>query len=321
MDWKRIFDSLGLNGTWWQWRIARWREQWEAGRTRAENAAYRFRMCSNCGGLMDRDTAVCTRCGAALENWRKVQMRRAAGMLIPEGLTVSYLLMAANIIVMGVIAMAHGFSQVFQPSGTVLAFSGALAPEFIWAEGEWWRLLSYAFLHGGLLHIFFNIMSLSQVGPVCENEIGRARFISLYVLSALAGAGADLLWHHWFGSRPLVVGASGAIFGLIGFGLTYNFIYGGREGRRTSRIYFQWAVMSFAIGFMPGMHIDNVCHLGGFLMGALLGVIIQRDLQKGGRLRILWNIVATLSVAAIATALTLAAIAAVRFHNQFGNFQ
>lgn len=305
MNWKKIFDSLGLNGTWWQWRIHRAQERWAASRaslsTRTSNATYQHRLCRICGGLMEQSAATCTRCGAPLENWRTVQLRRAAGMLVPVGLTVSYLLMAANIIVIAAQLMAVGWGNLFNPDPLLLYLNGALVPELV-AGGEFWRLLAYAFLHGGLLHIFFNTFSLSQVGPISENEIGRSRFLVVYTLAALGGAAADLVWHHFFGTRPLVVGASGAVFGLIGFGLTYNYFYGSPAGRSNSGMYLQWAVYSFACGFlMPA--VDNVCHAGGFLVGMVLGFIIERDLRHGDKFSLVWRVLAVLCVIALLTTL------------------
>lgn len=307
MDWKKVFDALGLSGTWWQWRLRRWQERWEEFRaglgTRAANVGYEHKICHACGGLVDRDTMRCPRCGASLENWRKVQVRRAFGMIVPGGLTVSYLLMAVNLTVMLAFLLRFGGMNILSASGHDLARSGALLPDLVRA-GDWWRLLTYAFLHGGFLHIGFNLSALSQVGPVTENEIGRSRFWVLYVLCALGGAAADCLWHAQFGTRPLIVGASGAIFGLIGFGLTYNYLYGGRQGRAYAGTYLQWALYGFAFGFLPG--IDNVCHAGGFITGALLGILIERDLRHGDKFGPIWRGLATVLALATAAAFVMA---------------
>lgn len=312
MDWKSFFDALGLNGTRWQWKILKLQERWADFRagtgTRAANAGYQHRLCRACGGLADRETTVCPRCGAKLENWRRVQIRRAAGMIVPEGFTISYLLVALNVAAMAAVMIRFGFSSLLSPHPYVLGMSGGLMPELV-AHGQWWRLISYAFLHGGLLHILFNMSALSQVGPVTESEIGRPRFWVLYVLCALAGALADVVWHAQFGTRPLVVGASGAIFGLIGFGLTYNYFHGGHAGRVNTGVYLQWALFGFAFGFIVG-GIDNVCHAGGFIAGAILGWVINRDLRHGDRFTWVWNGLAGLAALATLTALALAALSA-----------
>ena len=311
MDWKKIFDSVGLNGTWWQWRILKFQERWNDwrtdARTRASNVAYEHRICRKCGGLIHRDTSVCPRCGAKLEHWRAAQVRRAFGLFLPGGFAASHAIIAANIAIMAAVMLRFGGMNLLSADVLALVQSGALVPQFVGA-GEWWRIITYAFLHGGLLHIGFNMSSLTQVGPITENEIGRSRFWVLYFLCAIGGAGADIFWHAHFHNRPLVVGASGAIFGLIGFGLTFNHFYGGPTGRANSKIYLQWAVYSFAFGFiMP--HVDNVCHLGGFLTGAVLGFIIERDMRAGDRFGWLWR-----TLAILALILTIAAFAIVAFH-------
>jgi rhomboid protease GluP len=317
MDWKKIFDSLGLSGTWWQWRILRWQEKWQnfrdGLRTRAENVGYEHRLCANCFGLIDRDTTICPRCGAKLENFRRVQMRRAAGMIVPENFTVSYLLIALNVAILAAFMIRFGGLKLFGADTRDLARAGALMPALV-LNGEWWRVITYAFLHGGFLHIFFNMSSLSQLGPITENEIGRSRFLVVYLLCAVGGATADMVWNAYFGTRPLVVGASGAIFGLIGFGLAFNYATGGYRGRETSRTYLQWAIYSFAYAFaIP--NVDNVCHGGGFITGALLGLLIAHDLRLGDRFRTVWRIAAALC--AIATLAAFAMVITQKSHTFF----
>jgi len=315
MDWKKFFDSIGMDGTRWQWKMIKLQERWESfrssGGTRASNATYQHRLCGACGGLIDRDSTLCPRCGAKLEHWRRVQIRRAAGMIIPGGLTLSYLLVAVNLVALLAFLIRFGFSNLLQPNGLFLGMAGGLMPDLV-AQGEWWRLVSYAFLHAGILHILFNMSALSQVGPVTENEIGRARFWVVYFLCAISGALADVLWHAQFHSRPLVVGASGAIFGLIGFGLTYNHFHGGHAGRMNSRVYLQWAVYGFAFGFIVG-GIDNVCHAGGFIAGAFLGWFINLELRHGDRFSRFWNLLATICGLIVIVALVMAAIQSFRY--------
>ena len=296
MDWRRILEALGISTTWWSWRLRRWRERWsEAGArvgTQTSNAAYQHKLCPNCGGLVDRDTTECPRCQTKLGNWRVNQARRAAGMLTPGAFSAANAVIALNVAVMAAMMIRYGGVSILQPDVLALVRAGALAPDLVRA-GEWWRIITYAFLHGGLLHIGFNLYSLTQVGPITEREIGRARFIVLYLLAAIGGAGADIAWHAMFGTRPLVVGASGAVFGLIGFGITYNHFSGGRRGRHESRVYLQWALYSFAFGFaMQG--VDNVCHAGGFIAGAALGWLIERSLRAGDRWDFAWRIAAIL---------------------------
>lgn len=296
MDWKRIFDAIGLNGTWWQWRIHRLGERLDAIRsgaaTRGEQIAYQHRLCDRCGGLIDRDTTICPRCGEELRHWRTAQWQRAAGLLMPMGPNVTVLLVVANILVLFVQAVLFGIGGAIMGDGQASYVMGALMTELV-AYGQPWRVITYAYLHGNLLHILFNLASLQQLGPLTEREIGRARFFVVYSLGALGGAIADVVWARYTGVARHAVGASGAIFGLIGFGLTFNYFYGGASGRRDSRIYLQWAIYSFAFGLVLDV-VDNVCHTGGFIAGALMGFLVERDLRSGDRLRWLWLLLSAL---------------------------
>lgn len=287
---------MGLNGTWWQWRIVRMRTRWEQLREtaalRREQVGYQHRICGTCKGLIDRDARVCPRCGARLGHWRVSQLRRAATLLMPAGPDFTTVLIVANLLALFIQAGVFGLRGALLGDGHASYRMGALMTELI-PYGQYWRLITYAYLHGNLLHILFNLAALRQLGPITEQEVGRARFFVLYTLSALGGAVADVFWADITGTARHAVGASGAVFGLIGFGLTFHYFSGGVAGRSNSRIYLQWAVYNFAFGLMLSM-VDNVCHAGGFIAGALLGFVLERDVRRGSRLNLLWNVLSAI---------------------------
>jgi membrane associated rhomboid family serine protease len=129
------------------------------------------------------------------------------------------------------------------------------------AQGQYYRLLTSAFLHAGILHILFNMFALAQIGPVLENALGRARYLALYLLSALGGSVAAFLLAP--PNQPSV-GASGAIFGL--FGAYYVVVR--RLGGETGPIVVL-LVLNLAITFSVP-NIDWRAHLGGLVTGAVL---------------------------------------------------
>jgi membrane associated rhomboid family serine protease len=129
------------------------------------------------------------------------------------------------------------------------------------AQGEYYRLITSAFLHAGVLHILFNMFALAQIGPILENTLGRARYLALYLLSALGGSVAAYLLAP--PGQPSV-GASGAIFGL--FGAYYVVVR--RLGGETSQIVVLLAI-NLAITFTVP-NIDWRAHLGGLATGAAL---------------------------------------------------
>ena len=131
--------------------------------------------------------------------------------------------------------------------------------------GEGYRLLTAAFLHGGLLHLLFNMYALWLFGPPLEQAFGRARFLGVYLLSALGGS--TLSYAFAFPAQASL-GASGAIFGLFGAYL----VVARHLGRDTSML-LVLLVLNGVLGFLVP-RIDWRAHLGGFLIGALLALVL-----------------------------------------------
>lgn len=159
----------------------------------------------------------------------------------------------------------------FQPAFPVLAVLGAKINERI-ADGELWRLLTAVFLHANLIHIFFNGYALSVLGPETERFYGHGRFLALYLLSGIGGSIASYAL-----SPAPAVGASGAIFGLIGgLGVFYylNRRVLGEFGQNQVRGIVAIAIINLLIGFAAQGVIDNWGHLGGLLSGIVIGVAL-----------------------------------------------
>lgn len=137
------------------------------------------------------------------------------------------------------------------------------------ADGELWRLLTSVFLHAGLLHLAFNMLVLIMIGPALEAILGHLRFVVLYVLSAIGGA---VFSYALSAPLSLSVGASGAIFGLMG-GLVV-------AGRKLSIDITQVAVLiaiNLVISFLPGVGIDWRAHVGGLVTGAVTGAVLAHS--------------------------------------------
>jgi rhomboid protease GluP len=143
---------------------------------------------------------------------------------------------------------------------------GALARERV-AAGEYWRLLTAPWLHGGTEHLVGNGIALYILGMVCEAAFGPAQFVVLYVLSGLAGSIVSVMV-----SAGPSVGASGAIFGLQGAAIVL--LRRERErlllrDRRVGFVLLIWAIYTIA-GGLTDPFIDNGAHIGGALGGALI---------------------------------------------------
>ena len=144
---------------------------------------------------------------------------------------------------------------------------------------EPWRMLTTALVHGSVLHVLLNMYTLWILGQILEPMLGRARFLSLYLLSGLAGSLGVLFLAN--PGQP-VVGASGAIFGLMGAFLVIQRRLGGSSTQLLILV-----GINLVIGFLPGLNIAWQAHVGGLIGGAVLGLIFaqtrrpaQKSLQK-----------------------------------------
>jgi rhomboid protease GluP len=173
-----------------------------------------------------------------------------------------YLLVAA----VGTIDGASFGAGLVQQPGSVLAL-GALIPALV-AEGEAWRLVTSVFLHSGFAHLALNMISLYFLGSFAEVQFGRWRFLALYFLSGIAG-GLALLY---FGSYTApAVGASGAIFGLLGGVFGYAIRQGmfSLQNPVISQLLFLTAINLLLGATIP--NVSNTAHIGGLLGGLAYG--------------------------------------------------
>lgn len=287
MNWKDFFDSLGMNGTKWQWRIMRWEDAWKDRKTTAKQkrgqVTYRHKFCS-CGALLDREERTCPHCGKRAPSWRAQVVQRAVGLVIPSALAVSSTLLIANTAMYLLVVAIAGGQALIAPPVNVLADLGGLVLGRL-PDGAYGLLITYGYLHFGLIHFGFNMLVLSQVGPMLEQEIGKARFFTLYTLALIGGGLA-----RYFVSGPvntIVVGASGALFGLIGFGISYAHFVGGHAAHELRNFFVRWAIYGFLFGHFVGA--DNVAHFGGFIVGAALGFLVERERVNRDRFTPVWG--------------------------------
>jgi rhomboid protease GluP len=188
---------------------------------------------------------------------------------------------------------------VTQP--TTVLDDGALIPALV-AEGQAWRLVSSVFLHSGFVHLGLNMLSLYFLGSFVEVTFGRGRFLALYALSGLSGGIAYL---YFGGFDSPAVGASGAIFGLLGGVLGYAL-------RRGS---FSWQnpvirqlLILLAINLWIGLSIPNVsntAHMGGLAGGFVFGYLVAPSVYSRKTLRALSPVLIVLGIEALLLAVWL----------------
>jgi rhomboid protease GluP len=139
---------------------------------------------------------------------------------------------------------------------------------------RWWTLVSANYLHGGLLHIFFNMFALRQLAPLAIREYGNYRFFIIYTLGGIGG-----FWVSYLFGVTLTIGASAAIFGLVGSILYYAKSRGGPYGQVLYRQIGTWVIFLFIFGFVvPG--INNFGHAGGLVAGIGLGILLGYQDKK-----------------------------------------
>lgn len=175
------------------------------------------------------------------------------------------------------IAMVATGTSAFNPSvESLIRWGASFGPRTL--NGEWWRLLSAAFVHVGVLHLLLNGFCLFQLGTIAEALLGSRRFVAVYLLSALGGSLLGL------GIHPMTVsaGASGAIFGVAGalFAL-YRRNVGGTfpSLQKSLRSIVPFILYNLMFGLQPG--IDNAAHVGGLVTGLLLGAVLPLPVAPG----------------------------------------
>ena len=270
---KSFLEKLGINTTRLQWRLYQWEQKWSRLRSGGSMPAslqwmrYKHKLCLKCGALADREDKVCHKCNARLPSLTAYRVFRLAGLVTPAsamGTVMAFLLVIAVNFVLTL--LMQGGSG---PTTDTAHVFGAWYATMSVLSRDGWRALAFGLTHAGILHFAFNTFALSQVGPVIEEHIGRVRMLVLITVTQLSAAVATSFWYGAMGNSGVVtVGASGWLFGLIGFGITY-FRGGGSAGAYRSFL-IRWAIYGFVFGLLMGA--NNAAHAGGLAAGLLLGL-------------------------------------------------
>ena len=178
------------------------------------------------------------------------------------------------------------FRGMTEDAGFLLENGASYAP-YILERGEYYRLFTSMFLHFGFEHLMNNMLMLLVIGWNLERELGKIRFLLIYLLSGLCGNVLSLWWDVHTGSYAVAAGASGAVFGIIGALLYVAIRNHGRVGNVTGRGLLFMAVMSLYYGF-TSEGVDNFAHIGGLLSGFLLAVLLYWN-TKRKRSGNVWN--------------------------------
>ena len=237
-------------------------------------------ICTSCGVLVGVNDPTCYNCGRRNPGlWGFAPALRALGTdlgfinIVTGGTIIMF--------VLSLVMSRDGTSIGLSPSMPALMVLGASGSVPVFTYGWWWTVLTAAWLHGGVIHIFFNVLWIRQLGPAIADIYGAGRMILIYTIAGVCGFALSsvlgLLPIPFFGA-PVTVGASAPIFGFLG-ALVH---YGSRSGSTSARqMGLQYALIMGVMGFVL-RGVDNAAHLGGFVGGYLASLMM--DPLKGERI-------------------------------------
>jgi len=231
-------------------------------------------LCPHCSKLISAAERSCPHCGVSRPGARWKNLPITRGLLQSDQLikTIIYANVGMYLISLLMNPTRMGLSanpfMFLSPSNGALLLLGSTGTIPIDQGHRWWTLVSANYLHGGILHIVFNMIALYQIGPLVLREYGANRLIGLYTLGGIFG----FLVSYFAGVR-LTLGASAAVCSLIGASLYYGKSRGGAYGQAIYKQISGWVLVLFLFGFLvPG--INNWGHGGGIVGGIILGYFL-----------------------------------------------
>src|SRR5215467_12977241 len=221
------------------------------------------RMCPHCRAFITTRDKVCPYCNerVAPRSYRPESSGMLAGF-IPHARYTTVLILFINLafyLATGLYSMRSGSGGFMDIDATTLVGFGAAYSPFVFA-GQWWRLVTAGFLHGGLLHILFNSWAMFDVGAQVDQIYGTPRMLVIYFVSTVTGFLTSVML------RPvLAVGASAALCGLIGAMVAAGLRDRSAFGAVIRGAYIRWFIWILVFSLMPG--VDMAAHVGGFVGG------------------------------------------------------
>lgn len=259
-------------------------------------------LCPRCRRLVSRDEALCPFCGLTRPGAAWKSHAAVRGIYDGDGLIRMVIAACITMFLASLLIDVRGVNydlrpfHFLSPEGASLFWLGGTGTGPIDHYQRWWTLLSANYLHGGLLHILFNMLILNQIGALVNREFGPQRMFSIYTLSGVAG-----FYVSYLAGIYTTIGASAAVCGLIGAAIYYGWSRGGIYGRAIYKQLGSWAIAIFIFGLLvPG--INNWGHAGGMVAGGLLAMGLgyneRRQTNRGHRLLFFATLAATLLVLA-----------------------
>lgn len=231
-------------------------------------------LCPNCRKLISSDEKRCPYCGlltpgSKLKNnfltrhWGNGE--RLVKMIIYTNIAMYLLSLLLNPRMTGL-----GFNplNMLAPSMDSLTALGATGAGYMNITPGWWTVITANYLHGSILHIFFNLFALYQISPLINQLYGPYRFFIIFTCSGIIG-----FWISILAGVQITIGASAALCGLIGAALYFGKSRGGPFGQAVYKQIGGWALSILIFGFLFP-RINNWAHIGGMVAGALIGLLL-----------------------------------------------
>lgn len=256
-----------------RFRWNRWRNRWfrarESARETAREVFVEQKMCPACRALTDRHSRQCPYCGASLRVVGTGPAGRLASRFMPATAPVTSFLILGNLFMFAVEILLTRQGNLLQPvgQGAFLRLGLSLPMPLMVGTGQYWRWITAMFLHAGWLHIGFNMFALYELGPICESLYGPAKFLTLYLATGVIGnivASA---------ANTAVLGASGALFGLLGLLVVYVMRHHDAVAEQLRAQAWLWVVFAFVWTFAI-RDTSLAAHIGGLIGGALIAYLV-----------------------------------------------
>ena len=240
-------------------------------------------LCPDCRRLISADEPTCPYCGLSRPGLRRIIHFFSASSGERGSVNVVRAIIYTNIsfyilsllLSSSAVGLSANLLTFLSPGSRSLFLLGATGTIPIAGFNRWWTLVSASFLHGSILHIFFNMAALTQLGPFVLREFGFYRFVIIYIVTGIGGFFISYLAH-----IPFTIGASGSICGLIGAILYYGKSREGLYGHAIYRQAMGWVVGLVIFGLLVA-GINNWAHGGGIVSGILLGFLMGYREKSG----------------------------------------
>ena len=299
-DWietlARLGQAVGMNPVRIRWKLRAWQDRQKgrgravAGKAQAVKRAHKT--CPVCNGINAADDKKCVHCGARL--------RTRAGEVVARffrqfGMGLGFeTLLAGAFVLTYILVVVGGIDSSFWDlsSGDLVRAGGNFhdtRADVHWAGSHWqfrptlagqyWRLWTYAFLHGGLMHLGFNAWALVYIVPRVREVFGTNKALVVYVITGVLSGAASLAWAVLLGKDMVSIGASGALCGLIGLMMVWGHLDRTMHGIRFRNAMARWVLYIVIFGFVVGA--DHAAHVGGLVVGGLLALLISPNMRRG----------------------------------------